>query len=164
MLKYKLEKQCERINILKSKTNKYRLINKYAVFLKSASFVSFTDKNLKCLTEIKILSVRMSDTKIQDVLHRTRTCLTENYPVWHDESFCQTKCLTSFKSFQEVWIWQNLFTVFPWFLSLQLYFLCIQVLTVLNFVVLLRRCISCKSVRNGKIRANEHRNIWSYLS
>ena len=65
-------------------------------------FVSFTDKNFKCLTEIKILSVRMSDTKIQDVLHRTRTCLTENNPVWHDVSFCQTKCLTSLKSFQEV--------------------------------------------------------------
>ena len=74
-----------------------------SVFLKSASFVSFTDKNFKCLTEIKILSVRMSDTKTQDVLHRTRTCLTENYPVWHDVSFCQTECLTSFKSFQEVW-------------------------------------------------------------
>ena len=67
----------------------------YAVFLKSASFVSFTDKNFKCLTEIKILSVQMSDTKIQDVLHRIRTCLTENYPVWHDVSFCQTECLTS---------------------------------------------------------------------
>ena len=74
-----------------------------SVFLKSASFVSFTDKNFKCLTEIKILSVRMSDTKIQDILHRTRTCLTENYTVWHDVSFCQTQCLTSFKSFQEVW-------------------------------------------------------------
>ena len=44
----------------------------------------------------------MSDTKIQDVLHRTRTCLTENYSVWHDVSFCQTECLTSLKSFQEV--------------------------------------------------------------
>ena len=54
------------------------------VFLKSASFVSFTDKNFKCLTEIKILSVRMSVTKIQDIQHRTRTCLT------------------SLKSFQEV--------------------------------------------------------------
>ena len=74
----------------------------YAVFLKSASFVGFTDKNFKCLTEIKILSVRMSDTKIQDILHRTRTCLTENYTVWHDVSFCQTQCLTSLKSFQEV--------------------------------------------------------------
>ena len=41
--------------------------------------------------------------KIQDVPHRTRTCLTENYPVRHDVSFCQTECLTSFKSFQEVW-------------------------------------------------------------
>ena len=61
-----------------------------AVYLKSASFVSFTDKNFKCLTEIKILSVRMSDTKIQDILHRTRTCLTENYTVWHDVSFYQT--------------------------------------------------------------------------
>ena len=72
------------------------------MFLKSASFVSFTDKNFKCLTEIKILSVRMSDTKIQDIIHRTRTCLTENYSVWHDVSFCQTECLTSLKSFQEV--------------------------------------------------------------
>ena len=72
------------------------------MFLKSASFVSFTDKNFKCLTEIKILSVRMSDTKIQDILHRTRTCPTENYTVWHDASFCQTECLTSLKSFQEV--------------------------------------------------------------
>ena len=52
----------------------------------------------------------MSDTKIQDVLHRTRTCLTENYPVWHDVSFCQTKCLTSLKSFHEVWVW------YLWFL------------------------------------------------
>ena len=34
-----------------------------SVFLKSASFVSFTDKNFKCLTEIKILSVRMSRYK-----------------------------------------------------------------------------------------------------
>ena len=66
-----------------------------SVFLKSASFVSFTDKNFKCLTEIKILSVQMSDTKIQDVLHRIRTCLTENYPVWHDVFFFQTECLTS---------------------------------------------------------------------
>ena len=72
------------------------------MFLKSASFVSFTDKNFKCLTEIKILSVRMSNTKIQNILHRTRTCLTENYPVWHDVSFCQTQCLTSLKRFQEV--------------------------------------------------------------
>ena len=77
-------------------------VSSSAVFLKSASFVSFTDKNFKCLTEIKILSVRMSDTKIQDILHRTRTCLPENYSVWHDVSFCQTECLTSFKSFQEV--------------------------------------------------------------
>ena len=67
-------------------------------------FVSFTDKNFKCLTEIKILSVQMSDTKIQDILHRTRICLTENYSVWHDVSFCQTECLTSLKSFQEVCI------------------------------------------------------------
>ena len=44
-----------------------------AVFLKSAGFVSFTDKNFKCLTEILILSVRMSDAKIQDVIHR-RLC------------------------------------------------------------------------------------------
>ena len=72
------------------------------MFLKSASFVSFTDKNFKCLAEIKIMSVRMSDTKIQDILHRTRTCLTENYSVWHDVSFCQTECLTSLKYFQEV--------------------------------------------------------------
>ena len=35
-----------------------------AVFLKRANFVSFTDKNVKCPTEIKILSVRMSDIKI----------------------------------------------------------------------------------------------------
>ena len=77
------------------------------VFLKSASFVSFTDKNFKCLTEIKILSVRMSDTKIQDVLYRTRTCLTENYPVWHDVSFCQTECLTGLKSFQEVCLYDT---------------------------------------------------------
>ena len=35
------------------------------VFLKSASFVSFTDKNFKCLTEIKILSVRMSIQKFK---------------------------------------------------------------------------------------------------
>ena len=75
---------------------------KNAVFLKSASFVSFTDKNFKGQTEIKILSVRLSDTKIQDILHRTRTCLTENYTVWHDVSLCQTQCLTSSKSFQEV--------------------------------------------------------------
>ena len=34
-------------------------------FLKSANFVSFTDKNFKCLTEIKILSVRMSDIKFK---------------------------------------------------------------------------------------------------
>ena len=34
----------------------------------------------------------------------------------------------------------------------------IQVLTV--FVVLLRRRKSCKSVQNGKVRANEHRNMW----
>ena len=46
----------------------------------------------------------MSDTNIQDILHRTKTCLTENYSVWHDVSFCQTECLTSFKSFQEVCI------------------------------------------------------------
>ena len=46
----------------------------------------------------------MSDTKIQDILLRTRTCLTENYTVWHDVSFCQTQCLTSLKSFQEVCI------------------------------------------------------------
>ena len=77
------------------------------VFLKSTSFVSFTDKNFKCLTEIIILSVRMSDTKIQDFLHRTRTCLTENYPVWCDVSFCQTECLTILKSFQEVWYTQE---------------------------------------------------------
>ena len=75
-----------------------------SVFLKSASFVGFTDKNFKCLTEIKFLSVRMYDTKIQDILHKTRTCLTENYSVWHDISFCQTECLTSLKSFQEVCI------------------------------------------------------------
>ena len=50
---------------------KYKRIHKCSVFLKSANFVSFTDKNFKCLTEIKILSVRMSDTKIQDILHRT---------------------------------------------------------------------------------------------
>ena len=75
----------------------------HSVFLKSASIISFTDKNFKCLTEIKILSVRMSDTKFQDVLlYRTRTSLTEKYPVWHDVSFCQTECLTSLKSFQEV--------------------------------------------------------------
>ena len=74
------------------------------MFLKSAGFVSFTDKNFKCLTEIKILSDRMSDTKIKDVLRRTRTCLTENHPVWLDVSFCQTECLTSLKSFQEVCI------------------------------------------------------------
>ena len=73
-----------------------------AVFLKSASFLSFTDENFKCLTEIKILPVQMSDTKIQDILHRTRTCLTKNCSVWHDVSFCQTKCLTGLKSFQEV--------------------------------------------------------------
>ena len=35
------------------------------MFLKSVSFVSFADKNFKCLTEIKILSVRMSDTKFK---------------------------------------------------------------------------------------------------
>ena len=58
--------------------------------------------------KIKILSVRMSDTKIQDILHRTRTCLTENYTVWHDVSFCQTQCLTSLKSFQEV-CWRHIF-------------------------------------------------------
>ena len=55
----------------------------HTVFLKS---VSFTDKNFQMslngrMTEIKILSVRMSDTKIQDILHKTRTCLTENYSV-----------------------------------------------------------------------------------
>ena len=75
-----------------------------SVFLKSASFVSFTDKNFKCLTAIKILSVRMSDTKSQDFLQRTRTCPTENYLVWHDVSFCQTECLTSLKKFQEDWM------------------------------------------------------------
>ena len=42
------------------------------VFLKSASFVSFTDKKFKCLTEIKILSVRMSNTKIQNVILYTQ--------------------------------------------------------------------------------------------
>ena len=36
--------------------------------------------------------------------------------------------------------------------------LCIQVLTV--FVVLLQRRKSCKSVRNGKVSANERRNMW----
>ena len=34
---------------------------------------------------------------------RTRTCLTAFCPVWHGASSCQTECLTSFKSFQEVW-------------------------------------------------------------
>ena len=43
-------------------------MNGKAVFLKRASFVGFTDKNFKCLTEILILSVRMSDTKIQVVI------------------------------------------------------------------------------------------------
>ena len=62
---------------LAAKVQKSKLKVALAVFLKSASFVSFTDKNFKCLTEIKILSVQMSDTKIQDVLHRIRTCLTE---------------------------------------------------------------------------------------
>ena len=37
-------------------------------------------------------------------------------------------------------------------------YLCIQVLTV--FVLLLRRRKSCNSVRNGKVRANERRNMW----
>ena len=81
----------------------------FSVFLKSANFVSFTDKNVKCPTEIKILSVRMSDIKIQDVLHRIRTCLTENYPVWHEISFCKTECLTSLKSFQEVCVLTHYF-------------------------------------------------------
>ena len=52
-------------------------------------------KSKSCQSKCPIL-------KIQDVLHRTRTCLTENYPVWHDVSFYQTECLTSYKSFQEV--------------------------------------------------------------
>ena len=42
----------------------FHLYNIMTVFLKSANFVSFTDKNVKCPTEIKILSVRMSDIKI----------------------------------------------------------------------------------------------------
>ena len=37
MLKYKLEKQCKRINILKSKTNKYRLIINTTNFIHSRS-------------------------------------------------------------------------------------------------------------------------------
>ena len=77
-------------------------LNPIAVFLKSASFVGFTDKNFKCLTEIKILSVQMSDTKIQDVLHRIRTCLTENYPVWHDGIFLSDRMSDKLNKFQEV--------------------------------------------------------------
>ena len=62
-------------NVCKIYECKYRIIffsemilsQSITLFLKSVSFVSFTDKNFKCLTEIKILSVRMFDTKIQDV-------------------------------------------------------------------------------------------------
>ena len=40
MLKYKLEKQFERINILKSKTNKYRLIINITNFIHSITMIS----------------------------------------------------------------------------------------------------------------------------
>ena len=42
MLKYKLEKQCERINILKSKTNKYRLIINMTNFIHSITIIPFS--------------------------------------------------------------------------------------------------------------------------
>ena len=42
MLKYKLEKQCERINILKSKTNKYRMIINMTNFIHSFTIISFS--------------------------------------------------------------------------------------------------------------------------
>ena len=43
---------------------KLKKLHTASVFLKSASFVSFTDKNFKCLTEIKILSVQMSQSNL----------------------------------------------------------------------------------------------------
>ena len=61
MLKYKLEKQCERINILKSKTNKYRLILDMTNFIHSIAMISFyviglsmyTGSNCVCCTFTK---------------------------------------------------------------------------------------------------------------
>ena len=50
MLKYKLEKQCERINILKSTTNKYRLIINITSFIHSITMISLSAIGLSMYT------------------------------------------------------------------------------------------------------------------
>ena len=50
MLKYKLEKQCERINIPKSTTNKYRLIINITSFIHSITIISLSVIGLSMYT------------------------------------------------------------------------------------------------------------------
>ena len=52
-------------------------------------------KSKSCQSECPIQKFKMFHTEQELVW-------TENYPVRHDVSFCQTECLTSLKSFQEV--------------------------------------------------------------